>query len=260
MNEFILNTKILHDVAQPTSSQTGDSTWLILLLLAVIALAAAIVVYKKKALSVILSFVLAFSFIIVAPSVSFGDEKVSITPSVEFEKGKPVELTITNNDDCPISINSVDIINQALPQDTTWDIAFSETGYEVKEAASSINVCIDIAAHSNFSFSVYPNTTDIPAGELCSFSFKTVSNRYYSTFINVEDGVNSHKSFDFSFNDFVNADNTQINRNIATMEAVFAAIPNTYNNFILENKSYDVSDRLSFMRFLGFQDNYYCKL
>ena len=257
MHEYLLHTKILYGTG---AAQTGDFTWLVILLLAAIGVAASLIVFKRKALSVILSLVLAFSFIIVAPSKSFADEKVSITPSVEFEKGKPVELTITNNDDYPVSINSVDIINQALPQDTTWDIAFSETGYEVKEAASSINVCIDIAAHSTFSFSVYPNTTDIPAGELCSFSFKTVSNHYTSTFINTEDNVSIQRDFDFSFNDFVTADNTQLNRKIATIETIFGAIPNTYNNFILENKSYDVSDRLSFMRFLGFQDNYYCKL
>ena len=149
MSEFILNTKIFYGT---NTAQTGDFTWLAILLLAIIAIAASLIVFKKKALSVILSFVLAFSFVIVAPSISFGDEKVSITPSAELEKDKPVQLTITNNDDDPISINSVDIINHALPQDTTWDISFSETGYEVKEAASPINVCIDIAAHSTFSF------------------------------------------------------------------------------------------------------------
>lgn len=91
-----------------------------------------------------------------------------------------------------------------------------------------------------------------------------MSNHYTSTFINEEDSpenlIKSPKSFDFSFNDFVTANNTQLNRKIATIETIFGAIPNTYNNFILENKSYDVSDRLSFMRYLGFQDNYYCKL
>ncbi len=95
---------------------------------------------------------------------------------------------------------------------------------------------------------------------MCSFSFKTVSNHYTSTFINTEDDVRIQRDFDFSFNDFVTADNTQLSRKIATIETIFGAIPNTYNNFILENKSYEVSDRLSFMRTLGFQDNYYCKL
>ena len=95
---------------------------------------------------------------------------------------------------------------------------------------------------------------------MCSFSFKTVSNHYTSTFINNEDDVRIQRDFDFSFNDFVTSDNTQLSRKIATIETIFGAIPNTYNNFILENKSYEVSDRLSFMRTLGFQDNYYCKL
>lgn len=128
------------------------------------------------------------------------------------------------------------------------------------DAKTSENVCVDIDAQDSLTFSVYPNTTEIPSGELCTFTFNAVSNHYTSNFVNTEDGINSNKSFDFSYNDFVSADNTEFNRNIATMEAVFAAIPNTYNNFILDNKSYEVSDRLAFMRTVGFQDNYYCKL
>ena len=116
MHEFLLNTKILYGTGTP---QTADFTWLILLLLVAIIVIASLIVFKKKALSVVLSLVLTFSFVFMAPIKSFGDEKVSITPSVEFEKDKPVELTITNNGDAPISINSVEIINQALPQDTT---------------------------------------------------------------------------------------------------------------------------------------------
>lgn len=91
-----------------------------------------------------------------------------------------------------------------------------------------------------------------------------MSNHYTSTFINEEDSpenkIESRKTFDFSFNDFVIADNTKVNKEIAILETIFGAVPNTYNNFILDNKSYGVEDRLSFMRCLGFKDNYYCKL
>ena len=229
-----------------------------MLLLAI--LIAAFVVFKKKALAVFLSIALVFSFTFLAPIKSFGGNDVSITSSAELEEGTPVQLTITNNYKYPISINSLNIANQALPADTTWDIVFDEDDYEITEAKSTENVCVDIPANDSLTFSVYPNTTEIPKGELCTFTFNAVSNHYTSTFRNDEDEVSSVKNFDFSFNDFVTADNTKVNREIAILETIFGAIPNTYNNFFLDNTNYDVSDRLAFMRNLGFQHNYYCKL
>lgn len=257
MTETLLTSNIIHEMEQVTTAQTGDNTWLLLLLFLI--LVSAIIIFKKKAVKVFLSFVLAFSFIIAIPRQSFADEKVSITSSAEVSNGKPAELTITNNDGNTLSVNNFKIVNKVLPEDTTWNISIKDE-YEIKEANESGNISFSIEPHSSFKFSVYPNVDDIPYGELCEFRFGAVSNYYKANYVNQENNVQTPVDFDFSFQKFIDADNTHINRDIATFESICACIPYTFNNVILDGKSYKVADRLSFMRNLGFEDNFYCKL
>lgn len=258
MIETLLNTKIIHEAQQVVTVQTGDNSWyLILIFLAIIS---GIIVFKKKFIKVLLSFMLVFSFVALAPARSYADTNVSITSTSEVSKDMPAELTISNNDDYAISIRSIEITNQALPQDTTWDVAFVKDSYEIKEAKKSENVSFDIAAHSSFTFTVYPNVEEIPVGELCGICFKAVSTHYNATFSNNEDKVSVNNDFDFSFSTFENSDNATVNREVAKIEAAFACIPNTYNNIIFDNINYSVDDRIAFMRNLGFEDNIYCKL
>ncbi|MDO5329753.1 MAG: hypothetical protein Q4E88_06660 [Coriobacteriia bacterium] len=259
MEETLLNTKIVHGAEQTATAQTGDNTWvLILLFIAIISL---IVIFKKKFIKVALSFILVFSIVSFAPLKSFADQKVSITESAEVSKDKAAELTITNNDDNTLSVNNFKIVNKILPQDTTWNVSIKD-GYEIKEVNESGNISFSIEPHSTFMFTVYPNIDDIPYGELCEFSFGAVSNHFKANYINNDNGghVEAPIDFNFSFQRFIDADNTQIDREIATFESVCACIPYTFNNVILDGKSYEVKDRIAFMRNLGFEDNFYCKL
>lgn len=260
MTEFILNTKILREAEQTLTAQTGDNSWIFILFF--VAIIAGIVVFKKKFVKVLLSFVLVFSFVVFTPKESYASQKVSITSTAELSEGNPAQLTITNNDDYAININSLEISNQALPVDTTWNISIKDN-YIIDEAEQHEDISFDIAPHSAFTFSVYPNTDEIPSGELCDICFKAVSTHYSARYINDDDKelyVDTKNDFDFSFSTFENSDNTKLNREVASVEAAFASIPNTYNNIILDNVSYDIRDRISFMRTLGFEDNIYCKL
>lgn len=133
-------------------------------------------------------------------------------------------------------------------------------GYQFYNTQNCDNIDFDIDAHSSCNIFVSPNTENLPFGELGDISFKTVSTHYTTNFINIEDDVTAQNSFDLNFQKLKNADSTQFDREIAVLEAAFASIPNTYNNLILDGMSYPVEDRLSFMRSLGFEDNFYCKL
>lgn len=84
-----------------------------------VAVISAIVVFKKKAVKILLSFVLVVGMTVALPKKSFADENVIITTSAELSKDHPAQLTITNNGLYPISVNSLSISNQALPADTT---------------------------------------------------------------------------------------------------------------------------------------------
>lgn len=258
MTEFVLNTKIFHEGEKTLTAQTGDNNLIFILFL--IAIISAIIVFKKKFVKILLSFILVCSVIVICPKKSFADENVSITSVSEVSKDKPAQLTVTNNDNYAISINNITISNRALLKDATWDIAFVKDKYEIKEAGKTENVSFDIAPHSSFTFSISPNVEDIPVGELCDIRFKAVSTHYNASFKNDEDKVQVNNDFDFSFSTFENSDNTKVNREIASIEAAFASIPNTYNNIILDNANYAVSERTAFMRTLGFEDNIYCKL
>ena len=54
-----------------------------------------------------------------APGISFADQSVTITSTAEVSEDDTAELTITNNSAYAISIISVEISNQALPEETT---------------------------------------------------------------------------------------------------------------------------------------------
>ena len=262
MTEFLLNSKIFHASQQTVLAQTGDnSNFLILFFIAIVSgVVFGIIFFKKKFVKVILSLILAFSFVTFAPKKSFADQTVIITSSAEVSEDAPAELTITNNDNYAVSINSLEISNQVLPQNITWTIIFVKDKYEIKNAGKLENVCFDIAPHSSYTFSIYPNVDEIPVGELCIINFKAISTHYNATYANNEDNVSVNNDFDFSFSTFENADNTIVNREVAKIQATFACIPNTYNNIIFDNINYSVNDRLAFMRNLGFEDNFYCKL
>lgn len=259
MNETLLNTKIVHEAEQTFAAQTGDNSWLLILI--IVAIISGIIFFKKKFVKVLLSFMLVFSFISSVPKKSFADQNVTITSTAEVSEGNPAQLTITNNDSYAINVSKLEISNLALPQYTTWNILIKDN-YEIKEAGSSENICFDIAPHSTFTFSVYPNIDAIPTGELCDICFKAVSTHFNATYKNNDGGddITTNNDFDFSYSTLLNADPTLLNRDVATIEATFASIPNTYNNLFLNNVSYDISDRLAFMRTLGFEDNIYCKL
>lgn len=260
MTEFLLNTKIVHGSGGNLPPDTGDGSWFIVLL--IVAIISGIIFFKKKFVKTLLSFCLAFSFVALVPGKSFADQSVTITSTAEVTEDNPADLTITNNGAYAISIISVEILNQALPEQTTWELDFVQDADDIEEADMKENICFDIAPQTSFTFSVSPNIDEYPEGELCDICFKAVSTHYNATYINIDgdDSVRAQNDFNFSFSTFEDADPTEINREIAIAEAQFACIPNTYNNVILGNTSYDVSDRLAFMRTLGFEDNIYCKL
>ena len=260
MTEFLLNTKIFHEAAATSAAQTGDNS-LIIVLLIIAVLASAIFVFKKKCVKVVLSIVLAFSFMIVLPKQAFADSLVTITPSSGCDLEEPATITITNNDEYAITINSIEIANQIMATETTWDICIQKDSYELNDINNLNFVSFDIPAHSSLDIYVNPNAEDeLPVGELCNLCFVAVSSHYKATYKNTEDDVTATNEFNFSFASLEKADQTVENRDIATLLAAFACIPNTYNNLILDGFSYGVDNRIAFMRTLGFTDNIYCKL